>query len=118
MSGGTGTDVRKLSVASRVLVVLVTGYRRFISPLLGPTCRFYPSCSAYALEAVQLHGALRGSWLTVRRLSRCHPFHSGGIDPVPGSELAQASTRTGPEVTSSQVGAFDHDEQNTRELAR
>jgi uncharacterized protein len=103
VSGRTGTGARKLSVASRALVVLVTGYRRFISPLLGPTCRFYPSCSAYALEAVQLHGALRGSWLTLRRLSRCHPFHSGGIDPVPGSDLAQASTGTGPEVTSSEV---------------
>jgi uncharacterized protein len=105
VSGGTGIDARKLSVASRLLVVLLTGYRRFISPLLGPTCRYYPSCSAYALEAVQLHGALRGSWLTVRRLSRCHPFHAGGIDPVPGSDLAKASTGTGPEVTSSQVRA-------------
>ena len=105
MSGGRGTDARKLSVASRFLVVLLTGYRRFISPLLGPTCRFYPSCSAYALEAVQLHGALRGSWLAARRLSRCHPFHAGGIDPVPGSDLAQASARTGPEVVSSEVRA-------------
>ena len=105
MSGGTGTDARNLSVASRLLVVLLTGYRRFISPLLGPTCRYYPSCSAYALEAVQLHGALRGSWLTVRRLSRCHPFHAGGIDPVPGSDWAQASTETGPEVVSSEVRA-------------
>jgi putative membrane protein insertion efficiency factor len=105
VSGGTGTDARKLSVASRLLVVLLTGYRRFISPLLGPTCRYYPSCSAYALEAVQLHGALRGSWLAARRLSRCHPFHAGGIDPVPGSDLAQASTGTEPEVMSSQVGA-------------
>ncbi len=64
-------------------MLLLTGYRRFVSPLLGPRCRFYPSCSAYALEAVQVHGALRGSWLAVRRLSRCHPFHAGGMDPVP-----------------------------------
>jgi putative membrane protein insertion efficiency factor len=105
VSGGTGADARKLSAASRILVVLLTGYRRFISPLLGPTCRFYPSCSAYALEAVQLHGALRGSWLAARRLSRCHPFHSGGIDPVPGSEQAQASAGAGPEVMSSEVRA-------------
>ena len=63
--------------------MLLTGYRRFISPLFPPRCRFYPSCSAYALEAVQVHGALRGSWLAARRLGRCHPFHAGGIDPVP-----------------------------------
>jgi putative membrane protein insertion efficiency factor len=75
----------ELSVAGWLLVGLLTGYRRFISPLLGPRCRFYPSCSAYALEAVQLHGAARGSWLALRRLSRCHPFHAGGLDPVPGS---------------------------------
>jgi uncharacterized protein len=64
-------------------MLLLTGYRLLVSPLLGPRCRFYPSCSAYALEAVQVHGALRGSWLAVRRLSRCHPFHAGGLDPVP-----------------------------------
>jgi uncharacterized protein len=61
----------------------LAGYRRFVSPLFLPRCRFYPSCSAYALEAVQVHGALRGSWLAVARLGRCHPFHAGGIDPVP-----------------------------------
>jgi uncharacterized protein len=71
------------SAAARVLVALLTGYRRFISPMLAPRCRFYPSCSAYALEAVQVHGALRGTWLAAARLGRCHPFHSGGIDPVP-----------------------------------
>lgn len=71
------------SAAARLLMLLLTGYRNFISPLLAPRCRFYPSCSAYALEAVQVHGALRGSWLAARRLSRCHPFHAGGLDPVP-----------------------------------
>jgi uncharacterized protein len=63
--------------------VAITGYRRFISPLMLPHCRFEPSCSTYALQAVQRHGALRGGWLAIRRLSRCHPFHRGGIDPVP-----------------------------------
>jgi uncharacterized protein len=84
VSVGAGQESGRISVAGRLLVILLTGYRRFVSPLLGPRCRFYPSCSAYALEAVQVHGALRGSWLAVRRLSRCHPFHSGGLDPVPG----------------------------------
>jgi uncharacterized protein len=71
------------SGAARLIMLLLAGYRRFVSPLLAPRCRFYPSCSAYALEAVQVHGALRGSWLAARRLSRCHPFHAGGLDPVP-----------------------------------
>ena len=86
MSVGAGQESVRLSAAGRLLVTLLTGYRRFISPLLGPRCRFYPSCSAYALEAVQVHGALRGSLLAVRRLSRCHPFHPGGLDPVPGRD--------------------------------
>ena len=98
MSRESGRDARDLSPAGWLLVGLLTVYRRFISPLLGPRCRFYPSCSAYALEAVQLHGALRGSWLAVRRLSRCHPFHAGGLDPVPGSAGSQGdSAGTGPE---------------------
>jgi len=71
------------TLAARVLIVPVTGYRRFISPLLPPSCRFAPSCSEYALEALQRHGAARGLWLTVRRLARCHPFNPGGYDPVP-----------------------------------
>ena len=73
----------RLSAAAWVLVLLLNGYRRFISPLLAERCRFYPSCSAYALEAVETHGALRGIYLATRRLLRCHPFHPGGYDPVP-----------------------------------
>lgn len=67
-----------------VLKYLIRGYQLALSPLFGPRCRFYPSCSHYALEAIDLHGALRGTWLTVKRISRCHPFHAGGFDPVPG----------------------------------
>jgi putative membrane protein insertion efficiency factor len=86
------------SAAARVLMALITGYRRFISPLLGQRCRFAPSCSAYALEAVREHGALRGIWLAVRRIGRCHPFNPGGFDPVPP---ALHGRRPRPEGASS-----------------
>ena len=73
---------------ARLLAALVHAYRVVVSPLLGPRCRFAPSCSAYAIEALRTHGALRGSWLTVRRLVRCHPFNRGGVDPVPPANQA------------------------------
>jgi len=66
-----------------ILLALIRIYQRFISPGLPPACRFHPSCSAYAAGAIARHGAARGSWLAVRRIARCHPFHPGGIDPVP-----------------------------------
>ena len=68
---------------SRALSFLVLGYRYSVSPMLGMQCRFHPSCSAYSLEALERHGALRGGWLSLRRLARCHPWHPGGHDPVP-----------------------------------
>ena len=72
-----------ISSAARALSALIRGYRRWISPALPPACRFTPTCSQYALEAVTRHGARRGAWLAARRLLRCHPFHPGGHDPVP-----------------------------------
>lgn len=66
-----------------VLIGLVRAYRTFISPLYLPTCRFQPTCSQYAIEAIERHGVLKGSWLATRRICRCHPFHPGGYDPVP-----------------------------------
>jgi putative membrane protein insertion efficiency factor len=66
-----------------LLLLLIRFYQWFISPLMGRSCRFYPTCSSYGLEAIQRFGALKGSWLAVRRLLRCHPYHPGGYDPVP-----------------------------------
>ena len=74
---------RLLALPRRALVLVIRGYQKVISPALPPSCRFYPSCSQYAIEAIARHGALRGSWLAARRLARCHPFHPGGVDPVP-----------------------------------
>lgn len=70
---------------TQMLVFLVRGYQLFVSPLLGPRCRFYPTCSQYAAEAFQTHGAIKGMWLTLRRILRCHPLQPGGHDPVPPS---------------------------------
>ncbi|MES2563902.1 MAG: membrane protein insertion efficiency factor YidD [Pseudomonadota bacterium] len=67
----------------RLLLGLIMAYRYCLSPLLGPSCRFYPTCSTYASEAISTHGALRGTWLAVKRIAKCHPWHSGGVDLVP-----------------------------------
>jgi uncharacterized protein len=72
------------------LLAVVRFYQRAISPAFPPRCRFYPSCSAYALEAIELHGAGRGSWLALRRLAKCAPWHPGGVDLVPGSGTVEA----------------------------
>jgi uncharacterized protein len=75
-----------------VLVWLLKGYRFAISPLYGQVCRYHPTCSAYALEAVETHGALRGTWLAIRRIGRCHPWAAGGPDPVPPARAPRSST--------------------------
>ncbi|MBI5162164.1 MAG: membrane protein insertion efficiency factor YidD [Micrococcales bacterium] len=72
-----------LLLPRNVCVLILRGYRAVISPLYGEVCRYYPSCSAYALEAIQRHGVLRGVWLGSRRLLRCHPWTRGGVDDVP-----------------------------------
>lgn len=72
-----------LRLPALLLLLLLRGYQRFISPMRPPTCRFYPSCSQYAVIAVRRHGAAYGTWLAARRLMRCHPWNPGGIDDVP-----------------------------------
>ena len=67
----------------RLILLLVQFYRSCISPLTPPSCRYYPTCSAYAMEAIERYGARRGAWMALRRILRCHPFHAGGYDPVP-----------------------------------
>lgn len=67
----------------RLSLIVLGFYRRWVSPMLGSHCRYYPSCSQYAQEAIEQHGLVRGAWLSLRRVCRCHPWHSGGFDPVP-----------------------------------
>ena len=93
-----------MSLPARLLVALVSAYRRFLSPLLGQRCRFAPSCSAYAVEALTVHGAARGSWLAVRRIGRCHPFHPGGHDPVPPRASATMEADAEPGAAPSRGG--------------
>lgn len=80
------------SLAALALTAPIRIYQKVVPPWLGPCCRFSPSCSHYAVEALRIHGALRGTWLTVWRLLRCQPFAEGGWDPVPGSPAAQSSS--------------------------
>jgi putative membrane protein insertion efficiency factor len=75
--------MRLREVPRRIVMLPIRGYQKFISPALPPSCRFSPSCSQYMLEAVSKYGALKGIWLGLRRLIRCHPFNPGGYDPVP-----------------------------------
>lgn len=78
-------------VAARVALALVHGYQRFVSPLLGNRCRFLPTCSAYMAEAIEHYGFMRGGWLGLRRIARCHPWHPGGYDPVPQAPGSRSS---------------------------
>lgn len=97
-----------------LLIGLLKVYRAVISPLYGNVCKYYPSCSAYALEAVTVHGSVKGTWLAARRLASCHPWSLGGYDPVPGTPAAaaweaeqaeKAAQATGPVGPSQQTAA-------------
>ena len=81
-----GTKITLLTIQAPIRL-----YQRFLSPLLGPRCRYYPSCSQYTLEALQIHGLWRGLWLGARRIARCHPLHEGGFDPVPPIHCSKAT---------------------------
>jgi len=66
-----------------IFIILIKFYKKFISPVLPSSCRFYPTCSSYSFEAIEKYGAIKGGWLAIKRISKCHPFHKGGFDPVP-----------------------------------
>ena len=78
-------------ILSRFLIGLVYIYQYVISPVIGPRCRFHPTCSSYMIEAIQVHGPIKGTWMGIKRLSRCHPYNDGGYDPVPPGEEKCAS---------------------------
>ncbi|MEM6430681.1 MAG: membrane protein insertion efficiency factor YidD [Deinococcota bacterium] len=79
--------MEKVGWLEHILLAPIYIYRRVISPLTPATCRFHPTCSQYAITAIRRHGALRGSWLALQRISRCHPWHPGGVDPVPSKHV-------------------------------
>ncbi|EPH06234.1 hypothetical protein HMPREF1531_00883 [Propionibacterium sp. oral taxon 192 str. F0372] len=91
------------------LIWFVRGWRRFVSPLYGDVCKYYPSCSAYGLEALRIHGALRGSWMIIRRIVRCHPWAAGGFDPVPGSDFAREMAGHPERFTVTDHHVLPHD---------
>jgi hypothetical protein len=84
MTGATKT----LNPVAVMVLWAIRGYQKAISPLLGANCRYHPTCSRYTYEAIEIHGVLKGSWIGMRRIGRCHPFREGGFDPVPGSQAA------------------------------
>ena len=88
----------------KLLILPIRAYQLFISPLLPPSCRFYPTCSHYAVEAMQEHGAFKGFLLGSRRLLKCHPFHPGGLDPVPPRKVPPHPAASDPQGTSSLPG--------------
>ncbi len=81
-----------VSPVARAMLGPVRLYQKLISPVLGNNCRYHPSCSHYTYEAIEIHGAAKGSWLGIKRIGRCHPFHEGGVDPVPGSTASLTET--------------------------
>ncbi|MCF6736879.1 membrane protein insertion efficiency factor YidD [Blastococcus sp. KM273129] len=106
MTGPAGPDPRR-SAAARLLLRAVGFYSRAISPAFPPRCRFHPTCSAYAAEAVARHGAGRGSWLTLVRLAKCAPWHPGGVDPVPPARGTGTGSRSSTPAARPPVAPSD-----------
>ncbi len=94
---------RMSALLQEALLALIAGYRRWISPLLPPACRFHPTCSDYAAESIRTHGVMRGSALAARRVCRCHPFSAGGFDPVPRRDNAGDAPAHGSVLTMKEV---------------
>ncbi|MGI8679580.1 MAG: membrane protein insertion efficiency factor YidD [Jatrophihabitans sp.] len=103
MTTAAGVGRQRGGLIAHVFVTVISFYRVAVSPLRPAACRYTPSCSGYALEAIQIHGAARGSWLALRRLLRCHPFHAGGHDPVPSRVGASADESAEHKVEPSFV---------------
>lgn len=93
-----------MSLLNKILTTLLIGlvriYQLFISPVMGSNCRFYPTCSSYMIQAIQTHGAIKGLWLGIRRVLRCHPYSDGGVDPVPEPKCCQSSGIHSAEITT------------------
>lgn len=92
-----------------LLIRLIRAYQWFISPLLGNVCRFHPSCSNYCMKCIEYHGVIRGTWLTAKRLARCHPFHPGGYDPPPPPKALASGGASSP----ASDGEAEHDKLDT-----
>jgi putative membrane protein insertion efficiency factor len=97
------TNNHKVKTSTLPLRVLIKGYQVFISPMLGQNCRFHPSCSCYAQEALEVHGLVKGSWLSIKRISKCHPLHPGGFDYVPTPNNAPVSANDTTKAKTNKV---------------
>jgi len=91
----SGVRQKARGPVSRSFLLLIRGYQKGLSPFFGNNCRYQPTCSQYTYEAIEIHGAAKGSWLGIRRIGRCQPFHDGGHDPVPGSPDASTDSISG-----------------------
>jgi putative membrane protein insertion efficiency factor len=91
----TATANPSLTIGRRMAISGIRAYQKVLSPLFGRNCRYYPTCSSYASEAIEIHGVMTGGWMGIKRIGRCHPWHEGGVDLVPGSTTATDSVRDG-----------------------
>lgn len=108
-AGTPGTDppARRRSPLAWVLLSVVAFYRRYVSRLLPPSCRYYPTCSTYAVQAIEIHGAVRGSAMAGKRILSCHPWSPGGFDPVPGSQAQSQPGAGHPDRGNDRGGGLD-----------